>query len=112
MARRTTYSSCNPASVEPIIRLWLLRILVPLGGYREFVNQHRFNNDTLAEVIGLGHWIDSETRDFDQKTVLSELRQLHQKAEGQWYGERQSTILSQNIDQLGCLHLVFDGVSQ
>ena len=74
MARRTTYSSCNPASVEPIIRLWLLRILVPLGGYREFVNQHRFNNDTLAEVIGLGHWINSETRDFDQKTVLSELR--------------------------------------
>ena len=55
-------------------------------------------------MIGLGHWIDPETREFDQKEVQSELRQLHQKAEGQWYGERQSTFLSQNIDQLS--HLV------
>ena len=103
MARRTTYSSCNPASVEPIIRLWLLRILVPLGGYREFVNQHRFNNDTLAEVIGLGHWIDPETREFDQKAVQSELRQLHQKVERQWSGEYQSTFLRHNIEQLSDL---------
>lgn len=103
MAKRRAAISYNPGSIEPIIRLWLLRVLVPLGGYRQFLHPHGFNNDTLAEVIGLGHWIDSETREFDQKAVQSELRQLHQKAERQWYGERQSTFLSQNIDQLSNL---------
>lgn len=103
MAKRRAAISYNPGSIEPIIRLWLLRVLVPLGGYRQFVQPHGFNNDTLADVIGLGHWIDPETREFDQKEVQSELRQLHQKAEGQWYGERQSTFLSQNIDQLSNL---------
>ena len=95
--RKVAILHTNPGSVEPLIRLWLLRVLVPLGGYRQFLYHHGFNNDTLAEVLGLGHWIDSETREFDQKAVQSELRQLHQKAERQWYGERQSTFLSHNI---------------
>jgi len=71
MAKRRASISYNPGSIEPIIRLWLLRVLVPLGGGRQFVHPHGFNNDTLAEVIGLGHWIDSETRDFVQKIVQS-----------------------------------------
>jgi len=103
MAKRRASISYNPGSIEPIIRLWLLRVLVPLGGGRQFVHPHGFNNDTLAEVIGLGHWIDSETRDFVQKIVQSELRQLHQKAKRLWYRERQSTFLGQNIDQLSNL---------
>ena len=54
MAKRRAAISCNLGSVEPIIRLWLLRVLVPLGGYRQFVQHIGFSNDTLAEVIGLG----------------------------------------------------------
>jgi transitional endoplasmic reticulum ATPase len=103
MARRSAHNSCNPARIEPIFCLWLLRILVPLGAYREFVHPHGFTNDALAEVIGLGRWIDPEGRDFDQKEVQSELRQLHQQAERQCYGERQSTFLGHNIDQLSGL---------
>ena len=98
MAKRRAAISYNPGSVEPIIRLWLLRVLVPLGGHRQFLHPHGFNNDTLADVIGLGHWIDPETREFDQKAVQSELRQLHQKVERQWSGEYQSTFLRHNIE--------------
>ena len=54
MARCRSRYTANAVDPDPIILLWLLRILVPLGGHREFVRSHGFNNDTLAEVIGLG----------------------------------------------------------
>ena len=54
MARRRSRYTANAVDPDPIILLWLLRILVPLGGHREFVRSHGFNNDALAEVIGLG----------------------------------------------------------
>jgi transitional endoplasmic reticulum ATPase len=120
MAKRRSPSAANPVYPDPIIRLWLLRILVPLGGHREFIRSHGFNNDTLAEVLGLGHWVapgdfdipaflrrsskasqnDLEKGDFDPKVVLSELRVLHQKAEKQWKNEPLPDCLRCNVRQL------------
>ena len=78
-ARRLQASS----DVDPIIRLWVFRILVELGGYRKFLESDGFENDTVAEMLGLGHWIDPFPKEFDQKAVYAELRGLHQKAEKQ-----------------------------
>ena len=103
MLRHRAANSFGTANVEPIIRLWLLRILVPLRGCREFLHQHGFHNDALAEVLGLGHWIDPSSREFDFKAVQSELRQLHQKAEDQWFGAPQSALLGHNVGQLSKL---------
>ena len=64
MARRRTRYSGNAIEIDPIIRLWLLRILVPLGGHREFLHSHGFNNDALATTLGLGHWVDSSQFDI------------------------------------------------
>lgn len=120
MAKRRSPSAANPVYPDPIIRLWLLRILVPLGGHREFIRSHGFNNDTLAEVLGLGHWVapgefdipaflrrsskasqnDLEESDFDPKVVQSELRVLHQKAEKQWKNEPLPNCLRSNVGQL------------
>ena len=41
-----------PAS--PLIRLWLLRLLVPLGGHRRFIRDHGFGDDEVSEIVGLG----------------------------------------------------------
>ena len=113
MAKRRTANSFNASNLEPTIRLWVLRMLVPLGGYREFLHQHGFSNDALAEVLGLGHWIDLSSppfdlenipsEEFDPKAVQSELRQLHEKAEKQWSESTQSACLLQNIEQLSGL---------
>ena len=103
MARRRSRYTANAVDPDPIILLWLLRILVPLGGHREFVRSHGFNNDTLAEVIGLGHWIDPSPKDFDLKAVQSELRLLHQKAEKQWAKTSLPTCLRNNVGQLSDL---------
>lgn len=101
-SRRTRYPD-NEIDTDPVIRLWLLRILVPLGGHHEFVRPHGFNSDKLANVIGVGHWIDPSNREFDLKAVQSELRQLHQKAERQWAKAELPARLRRNINKLAGL---------
>ncbi len=103
MARRRASYTGSPIDIEPVIRLWLLRILVPMGGHREFVRSQGIYNDTLAEAIGLGHWIDPSPDDFDEKAVHSELRELHQQAEKEWATATLSNCLRHNIGQLSGL---------
>lgn len=103
MARRRSRYTANSADPGPAILLWLLRILVPLGGHRDFVHSHGFHNDALAEVIGLKHWIDPSPNDFDLKAVRSELRVLYQKAEKQFAKAPLPTCLCSNVGQLSDL---------
>lgn len=82
MRNPLAHMKAKPAKLEPIIQLWLLRILVALGGQNElFRKGHGFSNDAIAESLGLGHWIDPVPHDFDHKTVRTELRLMHQEAE-------------------------------
>jgi hypothetical protein len=53
MAKRCDHYAEPSIGIDPIIRLWLLRILVTLGGHRQFMHSHGFNNDTLAEALGV-----------------------------------------------------------
>ena len=103
MTRRRSRFVANEIDIAPIFRLWLLRMLVPLGGHRGFVQTHGFRDDSVAEVIGLGHWIDPSPKEFAPKAVMSELRQLHQKAEKQWAKESLPASLRHNIRQLSDL---------
>lgn len=100
MARRRSIYTGNTVDIDPLIRLWLLRILVPMGGHRDFIRPHGFNNDALAEAIGLGHWVDPSPHDFDPKAVQSELRKLHQQAEQHCGKTTLPACLRHNIDRL------------
>lgn len=76
----------NPPStlkggVDSITRLWLLRLLVPLGGHRRFIRERGLDEDATAEAVGMGHWLESGEREFDEAKARAELRQLHAKAE-------------------------------
>lgn len=79
MARRPLRHAAG--DTEPAIRLWMLRILVTLGGHREFLPSDGFYSDAVAQALGLGRWIDPDRDEFGQKAVLSELRRLHRQAE-------------------------------
>ncbi|MGH8546517.1 MAG: AAA family ATPase, partial [Gammaproteobacteria bacterium] len=81
--RRIRYSDSSDDSTERLIRLWLLRLLVPLAAHREFIGPNGMNSDPLAEAIGLAHWIDPGSPDFDASLVRAELRQLHARAESE-----------------------------
>ena len=103
MRRRSRSGGTVVGEVLPIIKLWLLRILVPLGGHRDFITQHGFNSDSLAETLGLGDWVDPEDRDFNPRTVRTELRAIHQKAEKKAKSETVPECLQQNVTRLSKL---------
>jgi len=73
----------HPQDVSPAVRLWLLRLLVPLGAHQEFIQRSGFGNDALAHAIGLGEYVDPEGLDleFDPHAARTRLRKLHQAAE-------------------------------
>jgi len=73
--------SCSASDVPALVRLWLLRLLVPLGGHREFIYENGFRNDALAEALGLAESADPFGSDLNPKAVRTKLRQLHTAAE-------------------------------
>lgn len=103
MPRRRSRYALNAVHLDPVIHLWLLRILVLLGGHRDFVRPTGFCNEAFAEMIGLRNWIDPPLNDFDQKAVHSELQKLHRKAEKQWTKALLPDRLLNNIEQLSDL---------
>lgn len=81
LRRRRPRSSLMPQDVTPVVRLWLLRLLVPLGAYGEFIQRAGFANDVLAHVLSLGEYVDPEDLDFEPHLVRSQLRKLHKEIE-------------------------------
>jgi len=101
--RRTLYSRDSYDSTKGLIRLWLLRLLVPLGAHREFIGPHGMRSDTLAEAIGLAHWIAPGSPEFDVSLVRAELRQLHARAESEDRECRVPSALAANVSRLATL---------
>lgn len=96
----------SPTSISPDFHLWFLRLLVPLGGHREFIQRHGFSNDTLAETLGLRDWIDPTDKEFDARLIRSQLRELHTTGERRFRGAAipgTSSCLRANIDRLSQL---------
>ncbi len=93
------YSSSFP-DIPPLVQRWVLRILVPLGGHKEFVHPLGFSNDVIAEKVGLGEWIDSRSCDFDPATVRRELRELHRVAEKKFAKAEAPACLRDNVARL------------
>ncbi|MDP2097862.1 MAG: AAA family ATPase [Methylococcales bacterium] len=56
--------------IEPIVQLWLLRLLVPLECHRKFINKNDYDNDEIAKVLGL----KAETNETFKESVEKTLR--------------------------------------
>lgn len=99
--RHGRHPLANPAADLPgLIRLWLLRLLVPLNGQQVFIREHGFCNDALAEAVGLGAWLDPETEGFDLKQIRADLRVRHEEAERHWRDAPVPAELAQNTRRL------------
>lgn len=103
MKRRRTRLAPKLPKVPAIVHLWILRLLVPLGGHHEFIYGHGFRDDALAEMIGLGELIDPEFGDFEPKTIRAELRKIHREVERKLHNSTVPTYLSNNIARLKTL---------
>lgn len=104
MPRHRSPSAANKSDIRPIVRLWLLRILVGLNGHRRFVHREGFEDDSIAEALGLGHWVKPDESEFQPRIVLAELRKLHRAMEDESHGRaRVPEYLNDNIRRLSKL---------
>lgn len=79
--RRSASQSSSIKEIDSIAELWMLRILVPLSGHKEFVMRNGFSEDKVARRLGVGDWLDNDELDFDSAAVRTQLRELHVAAE-------------------------------
>ena len=91
------------ADMLPIVHLWVLRLLIPLNGHKEFVTRHGFSVDGIAQSLGMGEWVDPEDRDFDPQAVRIKLRKLHQASERSLKNVEMPSCLKSNVNRLSKL---------
>lgn len=66
---------------SPIIRLWLLRLLVPLDLQRSLIKEDGFGNPILAEAIGLGNRCDLTGKKVDHAKIRVALQELYRESQ-------------------------------
>lgn len=105
MAKRhlRSLSSYNLKRIQPMVRLWLLRLLIPLGCHRDFLSMTCCYHDALAEALGLGKWVASDDCTFDHQAMLAELRKCHETAERRNHNSKAPIVLRRNIARLANL---------
>lgn len=103
--RRARNAKASPTAhdVAPIVRLWLLRMLVPLDAQRSLVSQHGFGQDSLLLPLGLERWQDKGFESFDPTAFRAELRKRHQEAEAVAAATHVPPRLAQNLARLAQL---------
>ncbi len=87
---------------EPLVRLWMLRILILLEGHRRFVCSDTLTDDLVARALDLEHWIDAPAG-FDAAGVRRELRDLHRLAERSKAQAKLSGCLQTNLSRISKL---------
>ena len=85
------------------ISLWMLRIIINLGGAREFIdNNNRFGRDSIAYFLETGRYVEMDSGDFKRSEPLSILKKnlitLEQRKRF-----TSSKILTKNIKQVSKL---------
>ncbi|WP_426415332.1 AAA family ATPase [Aestuariirhabdus sp. LZHN29] len=82
------------------IRLWVLRCLVPLEGYRHFIKADCFADDQLADAVGLT-LVDEQFGDkFNRAAVRLKLIEAYEQCDAEKISDDSSPILTQNIQRL------------
>lgn len=101
--RKRNRHAAGTERIPCIIKLWILRMLVPLGGHQEFISKRELQNEGLARLLGLGDWIDCEYEEFKPRAIYGQLRAEYRKAEQSRQDVHQSKIMTDNVARLSAL---------
>jgi AAA+ superfamily predicted ATPase len=80
-----------------------LRILVPLNGHIEFINNMGIQNDLLAEILGLATPADMVFQELEIKKARAQLRKLYVAGEKKYLKAELPRELTENIRRLADL---------
>lgn len=101
--RRAVSDLVSPAAVSPLVKLWLLRLLVPLGCHRDFLNHGFSSGDRLIEAVGLSELGEPEMDELTPTVLRSRLRLLHAQGERKLRNSVVPPCLAANIARLSKL---------
>ena len=106
MARKRKHRGKDWQSTQqlnPLVRLWILRLLVLAGGHHNLIyDSGGFKDESLAEAIGLYEYFrisDLDPDEMDRRQSLLVLKSLHCKAEETTIKEIKMPILEANIQR-------------
>ncbi|WP_430231282.1 AAA family ATPase [Paraburkholderia tropica] len=107
MKRRRTRAAAmchNAAStVDPVVKAWLLRMLVPLGAQRSGIRHGTLRVEQLAEIFSLRGLYGDDPDELDERLVAARLRQLYRETEGSAHAFDDNSTLSKNLNRLESL---------
>ncbi len=93
-------------TLNSLVKLWIFRMLVPLGAMRDFVQVSYFRDDNLAEEVGLLKWLECDEDgqlEFQQKEIFKELRTMYKQLESEaQYAALPNTFIK-NVDMVSRL---------
>ena len=64
-----------------LVRLWVLRLMVPLGGQQPVINNEEYRTDEWAAYLGAPEWLDETSSSVSDKAVRIRLRQEYRACE-------------------------------
>ena len=92
------YVPVKSGYLPEVIKLWILRILVPLKANVSFVSNLGYSDDQIAYALGLKQW--GITHDFNEKNACIELKTNYRKIEQKNIKNNPASCLSKNIQNL------------
>ena len=92
-------------SSEPttIVRLWMLRLLVPLGLHRSVLTGFGFEIESQAEFLGMGDFLNDDNQVTSIPKARAKLRQLHLDSERKRAAAVLPECLQRNVARLSAL---------
>ena len=92
-------------SSEPttIVRLWMLRLLVPLGLHRSVLTGFGFEIESQAEFLGMGDFLNDDNQVTSIPKARAKLRQLHLDIERKRAAAVLPECLQRNVARLSAL---------
>ncbi len=85
----------------PLSLKWCFQLLLELGGHRNLLGRHGFNDDDLALGMGLGKWVEAD--DYSAADALKGLRQGARKLQADHPQVSYPDSLGNNLEELGTL---------
>lgn len=93
-------SPSNAYQVQPIVQLWMLRLLVSLEGMAAFV---RHPTEGVAKATGLDDLLPEDAGKDREKIMVRALKELHVQAEARPDNRQLPPVLHKNIEDLKSL---------
>ncbi len=91
----------SSSAIPSILYLWMLRALVPLGGYQQFTGRVLFSpEESITKALSLIDKTPINLSESQSKVILAHLSKLHQAVEYKWRDAQVPPCLGNNVIRL------------